>query len=149
MTASITFDQMERNADRTLAVVLWAKHVKNIVLAALWFAVLNQALRSLVKSLSGSGKLNSLSDDQVKELTAKLQEIHEHARNILDHDAICFIRRTPLLKSRINRLEENVEDISDVIENLILSCNPEFRALVADCVQKVSSAHSAEPVAHM
>ncbi len=147
-TSTITFDQMERSADRTLAVVLWVKHVKNVAIAALWFAVLNQALRSFVKSLSGDEKLNSLSNEQVKELTAKIQEIHEHLKNILDNNAMCFIRRTPLLKSRIDGLEENVEDLSDIIENLLVAYNPEFRALVADCVQKVS-AHSAEPLAHM
>ncbi len=149
MTTSLTFDQMERSADRTLAVVLWAKHVKHITEGVFLFAILNQLLRSLVRSLSADDKLNSLSEDQVKELTSTLREIHDGLLQVLDHNAMCLLKRKVLFKASIASIEESAEDLSDIIENLVLSCNPDFRAIVADCVQSISSAQSAEPVGRM
>ena len=147
-TSTITFDQMERRADRTLAVVLWAKHAKSVAFTALWFSVLNRLVQSLVKSHS-SERLNLLSDHQVKELTVRLQEIRENLVNILDHGNLCLMRRNPLLRRRIEELEESIEDLSDVIENLLLSSNSDFRAIVADCVHTIASTRSAETIGHM
>ena len=149
MHTTLTFDQMERSADRTLAVVLWAKHVKHVTEGVVLFAILNQLLRSLVQSLSADDKLNSLSEPQVKELTSRLREIHEGLLQVLEHNAMCLLKRKALFKGSIVSIEESTEDLSDIIENLVLSCNSDFRAIVADAVQSISSAHSAEPVGRM
>jgi len=149
MSTTLTFDQMERSADRTLAVVLWAKHVKYVTEGVVLFAFLNQLLRSLVRGLSADDKLNSLSEDQIKELTSTLREIHEGLLQVLEHNAMCLLKRKVLFKGSIASIEERAEDLSDIIENLVLSCNSDFRAIVADCVTSISSAHSAEPVARM
>lgn len=136
---------MERHADRTLAVVLWAKHAKNVAVGVVLFGVLNETLRAFIRSLSGD-KLNSLSDEQAKELNAKLRDIHEHLMTLLDHNAMCLLRRQRMFRWFIGQLEQRAEDLSDIIEDLALSSNSEFRAIVADCVKTVSSAHSTEPV---
>jgi hypothetical protein len=144
-TTTLTFDQIERSADRTLAVVLWAKHAKHIAIGVVWFAVLNETLRAFVRSLS-SERLNSLSDEQAKELNTTLREIHEHLVRLLDHNAMCFLRRQKMFRWFVSQLGQRAEDLSDIIEDLALSCNAEFRAIVADSVKSISSAHSAEPV---
>jgi hypothetical protein len=145
MNTTLTFDEMERSADRTLAVVLWAKHAGNFAVGVVLFAVLNETLRAFVRSLS-SEKLNSLSDGQAKELNGRLQEIHVQLMTVLDHNAICFLKRKKMFGWFITQLEKRAEDLSDIIEDLALSCNSEFRAIIADSVKSVSSAHSAEPV---
>src|SRR5580658_7265238 len=84
MHTTVTFDQMERRAERTLGVALWAKHVKNVAEGTVLFAGLHTLLRSLVRSLSKDEKLNSLSDKELVELTASLTELHDHLASMLD-----------------------------------------------------------------
>lgn len=144
-TPAITFDQIERNADRTLAIVLLAKQAKNYATGLVLFAALHQLLRSLIRSLSNE-KMNSLSDEQAKELTATLQQIHAQLVGIIDHDSTCSLKRKSLFKPLIDGIEENTEDLCDIIEDLVLSCNQNFRTIVSDCVQSIVSVHSAEPV---
>jgi hypothetical protein len=93
--------------------------------------------------------LNSLSDEQVKELTLTLAEIHEQLVCVLDHNAMCFLKRMALFKRPINGIENSAENLYDIIQDLKLSCNQDFRAIVADCVQSVTAAHSADHVGRM
>jgi predicted trehalose synthase len=139
---------MEASADRTLAVVLWVKHARNIAVVIVLFAVLNETLRMFLRTLS-TDRLNSLSDEQAKGLNAKLQEIHGQLAGMLDHGAMCFLRRQKMFEWFIDQLEERAEDLSDIIEDLALSYNSAFRAIVSDCVKTVSSAQSAETVARV
>ncbi len=143
--ATVTFDQMERRADRTLAVVLWAKHVKNVAEGAALFKILELVLRSLVHSLSADEKLSSLPDQQAQELMSKLEELHAQLVSVLDHHVTLSLSRKFLFRNSIRNIEENTEDLCDLLENLALSRNSDFRALVADCVKSISSA-TAEPV---
>ena len=147
-TATLTFNQMERRADRALGVVLWAKHVKHTAEGVLLFSVLNLSLRSLLRSLS-SKHLESLSDEQAKDLTKTLTELHEGLAGILEHEGVCLLKRTRVFVRPIEKLEQNAEDIADVVHDLRLSCNQEFRAIVADCVTSINTAQSAEPVGRM
>jgi hypothetical protein len=149
MHTTLTFDQMDRSADRTLAIVLWARHVKNVAEGTLLFATLNAFLRSLVRSLSRDEKLNSLSDEQTKELTLKLTELHTHLAEMLDHNGIVLLRRKSLFRGSIDGIEESAEDLCDIVHDLKLSYNQDFRAIVADCVTSISSAHTTEPVGRM
>ncbi len=149
MHTTMTFDQMERSADRTLAVVLWAKHVKNIAEGTVLFAATNALLRSLVRSLSRDEKLNSLSDKQAKELAASLTELYDHLASMLDQNGIVLMRRNSLFRGSIDGIEQSAEDLCDIIQDLKLSYNQDFRAIVADCVTSLSSAHPVEPVGRM
>ena len=149
MHTTLTFDQMERSADRTLAVVLWAKHAKNIAEGTVLFAALHRLLRSLVRGLSRDEKLNSLSDKEANELAANLTELYDHLASMLDHNGLTLMRRNSLFRGSIDGIERSAEDLCDIIQDLKLSCNQDFRAIVADCVTSLSSAHSVEPVGSM
>jgi hypothetical protein len=148
MHTTLTFDQMERSADRTLAVVLWAKHVKNIAEGTVLFAALHQLLRSLVRSLSKDEKLNALSDEQARELAASLTQLYTHLADMLGHNGLVLMRRNSLFRGSIDGIEKNAEELFDIIQDLKLSCNPDFRAIVAECVTNVS-AHSVDHVGRM
>jgi signal transduction histidine kinase len=148
-TSAITFDQMERSADRALAVVLWAKHVKNVAEGTVLFVALNKLLHSLVHSLSRNEKLNSLSDEQAKELATSLTDLYDHLASMLDQNGLILMRRNSLFKGSIDGIEQSAEDLRDIIHDLKLSYNQDFRAIVADCVTSISSAHPVEPVGRM
>ncbi len=147
-SATLTFDQAQRSADRTLAVVLFAKHVKHIAEGVVLFAVLSRVLRTMVRSFSTTEKeLNSVSDDKVLELTATLREIHSNLEGLLDHEAMREVRHKMLFKRSVDSIEESTEDVCDIIEDLALSCNKDFRDMISDCVTSVTSARAlAEPV---
>ena len=148
MDATLTFDQMERSADRTLALVLWAKSIKNIALAAGGMVLLDQLTRSLVRGLSQKDKLASLSNDQAADLAKKLQELHSQLDFLLRRKTVVAWRTTFLFAASLESLTESTTDIGDIIEDLILSGNSEFRSMIVGCVQALPS-HSAELVGHM
>lgn len=148
-TATLTFENMGRKADRTLGVVLFAKHVRHEAVGLLLFSVLEVTLRSLLRSASGNELLNSLSEDQAQELTSSLRKVHTGINSMLNKNAICLLKRKPLFGRLINRIEEQTEDLYDIIENLVLADNSDFRRMVAESVEKLSIGRSPEPVGHV
>lgn len=148
-TATLTFETMERRADRTRGMVLFAKHVRHQVVGAVLFAALNIALKRLLAPVSKAEFLNSLSREQVEKLTSHLQEMHHDLNSMLNHPVMYALKRKLLFGRMISELEEKTEDLYDVIENLTLSENPEFRMVIADCVEKLSIGRTPEPVGRM
>jgi hypothetical protein len=148
MSTSATFDQMERSADRTLAFVLWAKYVRNMAVAAGGLAVLDRLVKSLVLSLSHDNRLVSLSDEQATELAKKLQGLHSQMDFILRRNTVVKWRSNMLFAHSLNGLESSTEDLGDIIEDLLLSCDPEFRSMIGDCVRALTP-RTAELVGHM
>lgn len=146
MSATITFDEMERNADRTLAVALWARHVSGWISGIVLFAALHGALRALLRSLSAGTRLTTLSDAQAAELASRLREIHEQLSHVLNHRGMQILRAKPIFSKLISSLEEDTEDLYDIIENLVLAADKDFRSLISDCVQHLPSA---EPVGRL
>ena len=148
MDSTLTFDQMERNADRTLAFVLWAKYVKNMALASGGMALLDQLVKSLVRSLSHSDELASLSDEQAAELAKKLRELHSQIDFLLRRNIVVQWRTKMLFARSLNGLAASAEDLSDIVEDLLLSCNPGFRSVITECVKALPS-RSVELVGRM
>lgn len=112
-------------------------------------ALLEATLRSLLKSVSGNELLNSLSEEQARELTLSLREVHAGINSILNKNAMVLLKRKPLFGRLVNRIEEQTEDLYDIIEDLVLADNSDFRKMVAGCVEKLSIDRSPEPVGHM
>lgn len=137
-TSVMTFDRMERDADRTLAFVLWAKHAKNTVGVVFFFVLVNRALRTLIESLSAE-KIDTLDRGQAVELTKSLQELHGQLAPLLNHSAVKELARRSVFRSSISTLEEHTADLDDIIEELVLAENKEFRSLLSDCVSSVNS----------
>jgi hypothetical protein len=139
-TSAITFDQMERQADRTLGITLWAKHAKNVVLGAGLMKVLHSFLLHLVGGLSAD-KLDALTKEQALELTKKLQELHAQLTTLIEMPGFSQLGSSLLFRSSVCGLEEATEDLADVIEDLVLSGNEEFQSLVSNCTAGLSSRH--------
>jgi len=136
-TSAITFDQMERQADRTYALVLWTKHASVVGRMAMLLTIVSWALRSLIRSLS-SERLESLSSEQAIELTKRLQETHQLLAYLSRMADIHRMSQAPVIGPLLCNLQESTEDLGDVIEDLVLSENEQFRHLVADCVNTLS-----------
>ncbi|MFB3815409.1 MAG: hypothetical protein ACE14L_14990 [Terriglobales bacterium] len=143
MPAAITFDQMERSADRTLAAVYWAKHLENVVACAVGLTVLNRTLRRFVRSLD-SGLLESLTTEQAADLKTKLQTIHSNLASRLRECQTCAHSCNWISRAALKGIEASTEDIGDIIENLSFSRDPQFRSLLRDSVQAI-----ADPAAHV
>lgn len=147
-TQAITFDQLERSADNTLAWVLWAKAAKNALTCALIMAILSRLLQSFVASLTPQ-RLTALSPEQAKDFKGRLQELHGHLMMLLRHRSCDVLRSSALFRSSILRLEDSSEDVGDIIEDLVLANNPQFTNLVGDCVEALSHAHAVGSVGLM
>jgi hypothetical protein len=149
MSTTLTFDEMERSADRTLAVALWARHVSGLISCITLFAILHTALRGLLRSLRSGERLSALTDREAGELADKLRELHLHLAYVLEVRGMHTLRTKPIFASLIASLEEDTEDLYDIIENLVLSTSKEFRSLISDCIQSSSSVERAEPVGQL
>lgn len=149
MSTALTFDQMERRAETTLGVALWAKNAKNNAVAAMWLAVLDQAVKGLVKLVSSKDKLVALSDQQALELAKKLQNVNYQLDFLFHRNRVKELRNNILFSGSLNGLESSAEDLGDIIEDLMLSCDPRFRSTLKDCIQALPLARSADLVGSM
>lgn len=149
MSASATtFDQLDSSADNTLAWVLWAKNAKNTVVAAAAIALLNQVAKTLVKRFSQNDRLKCLSDEQAVDLAKKLQVIHAQLDFLLRRTTMAQWRSKVVFSASLDGLEASADDLGDIIEDLIMSCDPKFRSMLVECVRALPS-HSAELVEHV
>jgi hypothetical protein len=128
---------MERSADRTFALVLWAKHAHHVFKGFMLLTLISWALRSLVRNLS-PGKLEHLTQQQAIDLTKRTQEIHDLLLEICRSADMRHMHEHRIFGPAICSLQESCEDLGDIIEDLILSENEQFRNLVATCAQSLS-----------
>jgi len=147
-TATIAFDQIEREADQTLAIVLWAKHVRYALLCAALMQVLSRALRGLVRSLSAE-KLDMLSFEQTVDLKKKLSEVYSGLEGFVTFYGVQRMKASILYRRSIEDIEERTEDLSDIIEELELAGNKDFRSLLSECVEDINSKRHEGLLAHV
>lgn len=138
MSTAITFDQMESGAENSLAWVLWAKNARNTAILSISLVLVNRIVRSYVASLT-CDRLDSLSPEQAKEIKGSLQEMHVHLMRLLRHRGCGTIKSAFGFRASISGLEASAEDISDIIEDLILADNPKFVGLLQDCARAIQS----------
>lgn len=146
--ATMTFDQMERGADRNLAIVLWAKHVKYTTLCTFFLAILNASLKQMTDGFS-SEKLGTLSSEQAIELTKRLQDLHAHLVSFLAHRSTKEMASRFLYRGSLAGLEERSEELFDIIEEMVLAENKEFKSLLSECVETINSHRQAGALARM
>jgi len=131
-SGTITFDQMERCADHTFALALFAKHASIATRVVMLMTLIAWAAKALVRTLSAE-RLESLTQEQAIELTKRLQETHDLLLNLCQSVERVRLYERSFFAGPIRRLQESTEDLGDVIEDLILSENEQFRKLMAGC----------------
>ena len=145
---AITFDEMEREADRTFALALWAKHASLFSQVVMLLTLISWALRGLVRSLSPD-RLNSLSTEQAIDLAKRLQETHEVMNQLSRVTDIHRLSERAVIGPLLRSVQDSTENLGDIIEDLLLAENESFRQLVATSVQNLSQHSSVETIGRM
>jgi hypothetical protein len=147
-TSAVTFDEMEREVDRTFALALWAKHASLFGQVVMLLTLLSWALRGLIRSLS-SDRLDSLSTEQAVELTKRIQETHEVMTQLSRITDIHRLSERRVIGPLLRSVQDSTENLGDIIEDLLLSENETFRQLVATSAQTLSQHSPAETIGRM
>lgn len=137
MDTALTFDQLESHAETSLAWVLWAKNAKNMVFLAAMMALVSVIIKRFIASITPE-RLEPLTPAQADEFKEKLQQIHGSLLILLRMRGCQALKSNLLFRFSVAGLEDRAEDLSDIIEDLILAGNPQFNKLVQDCVQALS-----------
>jgi N-acyl-D-aspartate/D-glutamate deacylase len=149
--AAITFDQMERTADKTLAlagVAAWAKHARVRIFCSFVLQMVHKSLAHLVEALTPE-HLEVLTDEQALDLTKKLQHVHCYLTELLERAESKNLSRSFLFRDTLIGIDELTEDLGDIIEDLVLSNDQEFRSLLGECVDGLAAARTAETFARV
>jgi hypothetical protein len=122
-----------------------AKNARNAVIGIATTLVVSKTLDRLVTALTPE-RLASLSPKNKAELTADLQELHALL--------VVGCRQSEREQSRafrllMSKIEERTEDLGDIIEDLVLSGDEQFKMLLSDCVKSISAPVISELVGRM
>lgn len=136
-TTAISFGDIEFSTNRTLAyAILASQAAKNYLVAVYRMYEVEGALEDLLAVL-GPDRLEMLDPDQKTWLTPKLQEVHHHLANFSRSHEAETISKLPLLGNSVAKLQEYTEDLDDVIEDLVLVSDKDFRNLIAACAKSI------------
>jgi hypothetical protein len=147
MTAnSLTFDEIETTTNRALAYAILVSQAAHAYIAAIRTArEMAKALEQLVAVLP-SQALARLTRDQKSWLTPRLQEIHKYLADVSRSSETALVSKVPILGNLVKRIQDGTEDLGDIIEDLVLADDIDFRNLIAACERTVVAAEG-EPVA--
>jgi hypothetical protein len=147
-TTSLVFGEIEFTTNRTLAFAILASQAAHAYITAIYSSrELANALEALVKVL-GSENLAVLTEDQKKWLTPRLQEIHGHLVTSSRSSEAARLSRLPILGSLVKRIQDGTENLDDIIEDLVLVNDADFRNLIAAC-ERTILASEGEPIGRM
>jgi len=149
--AAITYDEIERNADRTFAYAL-------LVRAATRYLTVLYRLTEVAGSMDGL--LGDLTPETVEALAAessevggrlrsRLQEIHHLLARFSRSEHAEKTSRLPILGHLVARIQESTEDLGDIIDTLALASNPDFKNLVSCCASTLGIQQPEEVVGRM
>src|SRR5690349_15913384 len=128
--ATVTFDEIERNADEAFAYALLARLAKNYLICAYRSHEVASALEQLLGVLKPE-QLQALTAEQMIWLTKRLQELHRLLAEYSRSRETEAISRLPLLAGVTARVRNATEDLDDIIEDLVLVGNEDFQALIS------------------
>lgn len=144
-TAALTFDELERKSQSTKGWALVARNARNEAIGVALTIIASKMLDRLVRALTPE-RLALLSAENKAELTADLQDLHSLLANCCrrsEHDTSRIVRFL------MTNIENRTEDLGDIIEDLVLSGDEQFKALLSDCVRSMSTHATPELIERM
>jgi hypothetical protein len=142
------FGEIEVTTNRALAYAILVSQAAHAYMAAIRRShELANALEALVKVLTAEN-LSRLTVDQKKWLTPRLQEIHSHLVTFSRSRGAAAVCHAPVLGGFVSRIQDGTEDLCDVIEDLVLVDDADFRNLIAACERTITASES-EPIARL
>lgn len=152
--ASVTFNEIERDARRAFAYTLLVETTTTLVVGYVRILQLRNVLDRLLVSLS-SERIDSLSPEQIESITRALQPVHRslaaiwRVPEINSNNMLERVNRVPVFGTVLSRLQEQTEDIGDKIESMALRNNLDFRNLVSSCASALGIEDPGNPIAKM
>lgn len=127
----MTYGEIERTAERATAYALLAKTATTIVSTSLRTYELVRALELLLRMVTQE-RVDQLDPSRVDRLTAQLQKVHAPLVDAARSPEAQKLLNIPILGKFVSRVQDLTEDLSDLIENLVLLRDPAFKKLIAN-----------------
>jgi hypothetical protein len=138
-TMTITYDQIERNAEAAFAYALLARLAKTYLTTTYRLFEVAAPLDLLVKLLTPD-RVERLAADESEEavrLRHRLEELHgvltSFAHRADAASSMGVAVSLPLIGNLVVRIQERTEDLGDMLENIQLARNADFKNLVSCC----------------
>lgn len=139
---TITFDEMERKSQETKGWALAAKNSRHRIVSGVLLGFVASMLKSLVAALTPE-KLEQLPEENSTKLTRDLQELHCLLASFCSSPNLRYLRRRPVTSGFLDTIAESTEDLGDIVDDLVLAANEDFRGLLTECVESIPAAASA------
>jgi hypothetical protein len=138
-TASVRmFGEIESTANRALAYAILLSQAAHAYITAIHRShELVNALEQLIRLLTPES-LSRLTPEQKKWLTPRLQEIHGHLVTCSRSNEATMLSRLPVLGGLVTKIQDATEDLDDVIEDLVLADDVDFRNLIQACERNLN-----------
>lgn len=117
---------------------LLAKATTNAFKATLLMSFAAHHLKGLVTSLTAE-EIARIPREEAIQLTKDLQELHRLLASFCRSQNFEQLNRT-FIGLIANKIRESTEDLGDIIEDLVLSESEEFKLLISECAQGISTA---------
>jgi len=142
MAATITFNELERNADTAFAYAILARLAKSYLLCV-------YRLREIAGPLDGV--LGILTPDCVEWLACqtsedavrvrfRLQELHRVLAEFSRSAGAVRLGQAPLpmISGLVSRIQDRTEDLGDIVETIALATNSDLKNLVSYCTSELT-----------
>jgi hypothetical protein len=138
-TSVLVFGEIETSTNRALAYAILMAQAAHAYLALIL------DLREGVKSLEGlvsvltPDRLERLSAEQKEWLKPRLQETHKHLVAFARSEHAARLGRLPVLDGLVARMQDSTEDVNDIIEDIVLAEDADFRNLISACAKNIKA----------
>jgi hypothetical protein len=136
MSTAITFDEIERSADRTLGYALLAKAAQNYFLVLYRTQRLLGALDDLITQLTPE-KIQALNAAQSEKVAVQLQTLHGLLWDFGKSEEYQTLAHVPILGRQLNGFQDRAESVSDLIDDVVLISDPSMKRLISDCAASI------------
>lgn len=130
--SSMTFDELEHNADRAFAYALLARLPDMYVRAVYHSWGLATVLDKVSMALTPERveKLAVDSSEGAQRVRARLQALHDVLAPLCRSEEMQTIVQLPVLRTHLGKIQERTEDLGDILDTIALANNASFKNLV-------------------
>jgi hypothetical protein len=149
--SSITYDELEQNADRAFAYALLAHATKAFVESCYRTWRIANTLDGLIADLTQPtlDKLAVDTSESAVRVKGRLQELHNLLARACSSEAGTAMGRIPVLCLYWERVQERTEDLGDILDGISLRMNAEFKDLVTRLESELVTSELGDSVAGM
>lgn len=148
--ASLTFEQIESSTGKTYAFAVFAEHAKtgiSVALGTIVIVYLARRLKVLISKAFSRQSLEGLTEEQITELMPLLQDLHSQLVRICK-SCPREVERVPLLAGAAESIKESTEELNEILEDLALMHDKEFKALISQSIGEVRKNTHLEAMHH-